>query len=390
VVARFGAALVIATSLFSIGLPTSADQYTDQIQADQQKRAQADAQIAALRVEIAAAGEQETRLTAIISGLNSQIAATQAQVNSAQDQLNQISADLANAQAALVVAQDELASEKRQLARQLVVIYELQNQSSALTNLLSGGSFNDFWTAVINSRRISDQELHTVDLIHRKQDEVQSDVTRINNEQSQQQVLLTQMSTTLHQLDGQRSAQQDAVRYLQRLQARDLARQQQMEAAVRALDNEIAVLQAEEAAAQAAGGGTGRFVWPDNGPISQGFGCTPYWFEPWDPNCPSRHFHNGLDIAGSCWNHIWAADTGIAHTPPYMSYGYGNYIIIVHGNGWETLYGHMAAFAVQDGQVVGRGQLIGYEGSTGNSTGCHLHFGINRNGNWVNPLDYLP
>ena len=85
-----------------------------------------------------------------------------------------------------------------------------------------------------------------------------------------------------------------------------------------------------------------------------------------------------------------AADSGIANIPPYMSYGYGNYIIIVHGNGWQTLYGHMAGFAIHNGQVVSRGQLIGYEGSTGNSTGCHLHFGVNQNGRWVNPLDYLP
>jgi murein DD-endopeptidase MepM/ murein hydrolase activator NlpD len=112
-------------------------------------------------------------------------------------------------------------------------------------------------------------------------------------------------------------------------------------------------------------------------------------FEPYDPSCPTRHFHSGLDIAGPCGSPIYAADSGIAHIEPFMPWGYGNYIIIVHGNGWDSLYGHMSGFAVGDGQTVHRGEQIGYEGSTGNSTGCHLHFGISRNGAWVNPLSYL-
>jgi murein DD-endopeptidase MepM/ murein hydrolase activator NlpD len=63
---------------------------------------------------------------------------------------------------------------------------------------------------------------------------------------------------------------------------------------------------------------------------------------------------------------------------------------MVHGNGWQTLYGHLAGFAIHSGQRVVSGQVIGYEGTTGNSTGCHLHFGVNHNGQWVNPLAYLP
>jgi murein DD-endopeptidase MepM/ murein hydrolase activator NlpD len=65
-------------------------------------------------------------------------------------------------------------------------------------------------------------------------------------------------------------------------------------------------------------------------------------------------------------------------------------VIIVHGNGWLSLYGHLASFAVGNGQGVGRGQTIGYEGSTGNSTGPHLHFEIRLNDVPQNPLQYLP
>ena len=376
--------------MIGIARPTAADQYTDQIAADQAKRAQADAQIASLKAEIAAAANKETALTAIIAQLDGQIAGTQNQVSAATDQLAQIGAALQASQARLEIAKAELADQKLQLEREVVIVYEVQNQSTALANLLSDGNFNEFWTAVINNRRLSDAVQARVVMVQQKQDEVQADVNRISGEQEQQQLVVAQLNTTLHDLDAQRGARQQAVSYLQQLQARDQQRMQAMQAAVATLDNEIAQLQAQEAAAQAAGGGSGRFVWPDTGPISQGFGCTPFWFEPYDPNCATRHFHNGIDIAGACYNHIWAADAGIANIPPYMTYGYGNYIIIVHGNGWQTLYGHLAGFAVSNGQVVSRGQLIGYEGTTGNSTGCHLHFGVNHNGQWVNPLNYLP
>jgi murein DD-endopeptidase MepM/ murein hydrolase activator NlpD len=389
-VVQIGVAVLIAVSLIGVARPTSADQYTDQIAADQAKRAAEDAQIAALKVQIANAQNQESQLKAIIAGLDGQITSKKADIDAANAQLDQIKSDLDAKQTALAEAQRQLEKERQNLSKQLVVVYEAENQSSALTNLLSGGSFNDFWTSVINNRRLGDAVGVQVAAMNATENQIQADVNRIADEKAQQQVVLTQLYTDLHALDATKSARESAVYYLQRLQAQDQVRMQQMQAAVDALNKEITQLQAEEAAAQAAGGGSGRFVWPDSGPISQGFGCTPYWFEPWDPNCPNHHFHNGLDIAGACYNHIWAADSGIANIPPYMSYGYGNYIIIVHGNGWQTLYGHLAGFAIHNGQVVTRGQLIGYEGTTGNSTGCHLHFSVNHNGNWVNPLNYLP
>ena len=383
-------ALCLATLLAGGALRTSADQYTDQISADQQKQAQINAEIARLSAEIAAAQEQEPKLQAIIDTLNGQISSTETQITSAQAELGQIAATLSATRARLAQARAELAAEKRQLSRELVVIYELQQQSTPIKNLLQSGDFNAFWTSVINGRRISDQESTLVSQVQAQAAEIQSDVDLIAAEQVQQQAVLAQLQSTQQQLSQERAVQQTALNDLVALQQRDAAAVAAWTAANNALNAQIAALQQEEQQALAAGGGSGHFSWPDSGPISQGFGCTQFTFEAYDAGCPPPHrFHSGIDIAGACGNDITAADAGIAYIQPYQSYGYGNYIIIVHGNGWQTLYGHMSAFAVGNGQSVHRGQRIGWEGSTGNSTGCHLHFGVNHDNSWVNPMDYL-
>ena len=122
--------------------------------------------------------------------------------------------------------------------------------------------------------------------------------------------------------------------------------------------------------------------------ISQGFGCSNYPFEMYWPACPSKHLHSGIDIAEPYGTPVLAADNGVA-TIHSTGYGYGNFVVLTHGNGYSTLYGHLSAFNVRNGQLVVRGQVIAYEGSTGNSTGPHLHFEILYNGNYTNPCAYL-
>lgn len=382
--------LTMAASLFAIAMPTSADQITDHITQAQRQLNRVKAEIAALKAQIAAAKNQEAALTVIITGLDQRIVATEAQVASASRRLSAIDVHLGTAHAQLAAARTLLGTEEHQLAREVVVYYEFENQSTPLSNLLATGDFNQFWTDLINGGRISARELQTVNVVNSQRQAVQADVARISADQQKQQEVLSQLHGVEQSLYEERAVRTGAVAYLAQLQARDLRSAQEWEAAANAINGQIAQLQKEEAAARAAGGGSGHFIWPDTGPISQGFGCTSYPFEPYDPACPQKHFHNGLDIAGACGNNILAADAGLAYIEPFMAYGFGNYIIIVHGNGWQTLYGHLAGFAIHSGQRVASGQLIGYEGTSGNSTGCHLHFGVNHNGQWVNPLAYLP
>lgn len=118
----------------------------------------------------------------------------------------------------------------------------------------------------------------------------------------------------------------------------------------------------------------GQFIWPASGNISQRY----VWY------------HRALDIANKAQPPILAADSGrvtIAGWPD--SGGYGNRVVINHGNGFETLYAHMSSISVVVGQTVNRGDVIGRVGSTGRSTGPHLHFEIRRNGELLDPLQFL-
>ncbi|MEH1850210.1 MAG: peptidoglycan DD-metalloendopeptidase family protein [Nostoc sp.] len=128
--------------------------------------------------------------------------------------------------------------------------------------------------------------------------------------------------------------------------------------------------------------GTGVMTYPSDAPTSSPFGWRIH------PILGYRRFHAGLDFAASYGSKIRAADSGKVIFAGWYG-GYGRAVIIDHGNGLTTLYGHTSELYVTEGQAVERGQAIGAVGSTGFSTGPHLHFEVRRNGTPVNPTDYL-
>lgn len=108
------------------------------------------------------------------------------------------------------------------------------------------------------------------------------------------------------------------------------------------------------------------------------------------PVLQRNRMHNGIDMAAPADTPIYAARGGLVITAAYQKDGAGNYVQIDHGDGFRTIYMHMTRYIVQVGEYVAPGQVIGYVGSTGLSTGNHLHFGISLDGAYVNPLEYIP
>ena len=135
-------------------------------------------------------------------------------------------------------------------------------------------------------------------------------------------------------------------------------------------------------------------IWPlQQGTLTLLFGPCSQAFEP--PAFGYPHFHTGVDIAYNQGSPILAADDGVvvAASSSVMNgqlVGYGNYVIVAHANNHFSLYGHLLGYVVKAGDIVHQGQLLGYEGSTGNSTGPHVHFEYRYGGQATNPLPYLP
>ena len=164
-----------------------------------------------------------------------------------------------------------------------------------------------------------------------------------------------------------------------RRQAEEAKRRAEMEAAAINSNVDIVEFGEDEYIMQSNGGG---MIFPISGPITSEFGWRTH------PIFGNQRFHSGLDIGGDYGMPIHAAQGGIVSEAGWIG-GYGNTIMIDHGGGIVTLYGHNESLAVGVGQSVNQGDIVAYCGSTGNSTGPHCHFEVRLGGEPVSPWDYL-
>lgn len=116
--------------------------------------------------------------------------------------------------------------------------------------------------------------------------------------------------------------------------------------------------------------------------VTSGFGWRTH------PIYKTQEFHPGMDFAAEQGTPIYATGDGVIDRADNLAQGYGNHVVINHGFGYQTLYGHMSKVVARAGQKISRGQLIGYVGSTGLSTAPHIHYEVIKNGEKVNPVNY--
>jgi murein DD-endopeptidase MepM/ murein hydrolase activator NlpD len=262
--------------------------------------------------------------------------------------------------------------------------------------VLTSSSINQLLNRLVGAQQVaqSDQRLLT-DL---QQEHVQVTVANsaLEEQRTEVMILLQQQQATQADLQKNLATQQAALAYEQQLEQQLAVDYAKVQAERAAIDAQVAQLaQAYDAAAIKAGGGNGVFEWPmpacNYSCITQGFGCSTFYLEVYDPACPWPHkIHTGVDIAGPYGTQIVAADTGVAYLYP-GSVGYGNLLVIFHGNGYSTYYGHLSGYApgLRSGEVVPRGTTVAFEGSTGWSTGPHLHFEIRVGGVYKDPCIWL-
>ena len=348
--------------------------------------------------------------------IQSQINNAEAQMNAIGTLINNLNAEIASQQALIAQTKATIEDLNRQirfgeadltrLKAHISVRDELLNQRLRYVDahgalnyaqlVLTSNNFNQMMNRMIAAQQVAASDRKLLDDLAQQHSQIALANDALGVKRSQVTALLQQQQATEADLQKSMAAQAAALAFAKQLEVQLSAQYAAIQAQRAAIDAQVASLQQKyEAAARAAGGGTGQFEWPEpqcgHGCISQGFGCNSYWFEQYEPSCPYPHrIHTGIDIAGPYGTPVVAADTGVVYFYP-GSYGYGNYVVMIHGNGYSTLYGHLSRFnsSMSSGAIVARGDVIAYEGSTGNSTGPHLHFEIRVANVWKNPCIWL-
>jgi len=351
-----------------------------------------------------------------VQSIHQQLDETNTSITRVTGQIGDLDVAIAQTERRLAVRRRQLAdieaSLKRHtdaLDRRLVDIYE-QGRTSYLDVLLASTSFEDFVQRLDFLRFIvhSDSELiarvdaeqHRYEKIVADLEAAQADLDaqRLDQERKRGQLsmLADRRRELLYAATLAQNVIQQHVQQLEDLTAEEEAQLQrliverQREEAAAALRARAEAIQARCAAAVARGevchpenlAGPGEFIWPAQGPVVSGFGMR------WHPILGGYRMHTGIDIAASYGAPIIASADGVVLFTGWYG-GYGNTVIVDHGNSITTLYAHCSAILVSQGQNVARGQAIARVGATGYATGPHLHFEIRVNGVPVNPMTRL-
>lgn len=317
------------------------------------------------------------------------------QLVSSLDQLNDLNSSLADVKSNidkttvdLAVKENELIEISKELDAKSAI---LNNRVSAIykngnTNILDvifkAQSFTELLSKLKLMNLLADQDAVIIEEIKDKKNatlSVQQSIMELQKTQNEQKSNLEKLVTQAEQKKTEISGILSEKKTLLSSAKADKNALIAMEAQLTAKETEVKRILESLRYGSAP---NGRLQWPTAGSLTSGFGNRRH------PIFGGTRFHSGIDLAAASGTPIVAADGGEVLQASYSG-GYGYSILIYHGGGFATFYAHMSGFAVGQGQMVKRGQVIGYVGTTGWTTGPHLHFEVRVNGAPQNPLSYL-
>jgi murein DD-endopeptidase MepM/ murein hydrolase activator NlpD len=362
-----------------------------------------DARIAELRAEIEAAKQQEGVLTSQLSAVVDELRAAEEAVDAAQSSLDHLESELAYQRERLAQLTVLLKQQTRRLVRlqheyaRAVAVLEqrvrdayISEAPDALAFIVSASSFSEIVDNYEFVQRIGAQDRRIAAEVQEAKEDAAAErtstvrtkalttvtVSVISARTEEARALRDRLASRRDDVAAARSLKQSALTDLGASRMHDVAQ-------VESLAAESASLAAAIQSAQSSAGSSGTgapsasgFIWPVNGPVVSGFGMR--W----------GRMHEGIDIAASSGTPVHAAAAGTVIHAGWLG-GYGNLVVVDHGNGLSTAYAHASAILVAVGQHVAQGETVSLVGSTGNSTGPHLHFEVRVNGSAVDPLLYL-
>ena len=317
------------------------------------------------------------RISSNLAGLNGKIANT-------EQRMNVITAEINRAQSELDQLKTEIGGHRSILDQRLLAFYKYGYQSS-LEILFTSRNFAEFVTRFEMIRRFTRVDVKVIRTLQTQQDLI----AKKKQEILQKQQELSSQKSLFLQLQIQNKQEQVRQIALSENKQKELAALQndrksleealdELEQTSKDLEAQIRQYQNQSHAAL----GTGKYSWPVPGDVIQYFGWRIH------PILRKRKFHSGIDIVAPQGTPISAADSGVVIFCGRNG-GYGKMILLDHGSGYATLYGHCSLLLVDIGQAVTKGQVIANVGTTGLSTGPHLHFEIRKDGTPTDPLSYL-
>lgn len=384
-------------------------------------------QLSDVQGQMAEQTQKKNDAEAVIGNVSEKLRIIQDNLNAATNEYKSISSQLADTEKQIAEMQVKLKEEQAKLEKREKVfririrdIY-MHGQLSYLDVVLGAKDFNDFANRVDLLRRVIAADMDLITAIRQQRDEIQQVQQELESQRQKQSVLKEnaaqkkaeieqhkkEQQAILYKAETDKATAEEAYRELEAssqsigemLRQRAAARA----AAAAAAEAEAAAQQQASASSQADTGdagtsddsgstepdysyqpvsGSGAFIWPVNGVITSPYGYRTH------PIFGTTIYHSGIDIGVDYGTPVHAADSGVVVEAGWIS-GYGYAVVIDHGNGLSTLYGHNESLNVSSGQSVSQGQVIAYAGSTGNSTGPHVHFEVRSNGDPVDPSAYL-
>ena len=346
-----------------------------------QQKKELQSKISALSDDIANNMKKKELLDSEISVLSSEISNVESQISTYAELITQTEAELLDAQ--------EREAAQYELFCKRVRAMEERGTISYWSVLFKADSFTDLLSRLDFINEIMDSDQKVIQDLQDLQAEIEEKKESLETQKAESEAAKAELVSKKSELNKQREAANALVAQLRASKSEYQEDMDDLSAEAEAVQAQILKLSKELAAQQAAQGkpsnaALGGYIWPvSSRRITSTFGGRA------SPGGIGSTNHKGIDIGGVGYTtEIHAAKAGTVIVSQY-SRSYGNYVVVSHGSGNTTLYAHMSSRKVSVGQYVNQGDVLGITGSTGNSTGPHLHFEITENGVRINPLKYL-
>ena len=341
------------------------DAHIEKAEQAQKKKNEIESRIEGLSEEKRAVDEAADEATKAYKDVKKELDATEARIDENEDKLKVLNKDFA-------VKRDQLAKRVRD-------IY-INGQINYLDVLFGAKDFQDFFTRMDLLKRVIQQDYDLVQVVFAEKTAIETSQKELEKDKTAKEKLVASAADRKKEAEKKQAAKQAIIDKMETDRATQERIINENLAASKEVEQMIRNSRYQPASPALSGGGA--LNWPLGGPITSPFGWRVH------PITGASRFHSGIDIGGDYGDTIHAAGAGIVSYAGWIS-GYGYAVIIDHGGGISTLYGHNQALLVSEGQSVSQGQAIAECGSTGNSTGPHCHFEVRVDGEPVDPMGYL-